>query len=80
MIPREARLAVEPSPVTATTITRAIATTTTSASSSPTAAELIQPTRRVEAMAGTAWTSSTPRVMTRAVSSSAAMPARGMNA
>ena len=49
MIPREVRLPTEPLPVTATATKSAITSTTTMTNSSPTAAEVIRPTMRVEA-------------------------------
>nr|CRL73032.1 hypothetical protein CPGR_03087 [Mycolicibacterium komanii] len=72
-MPCETRLCVEPWPVSTTATTNAIPSTTTIVSSTPTARELIQPTIRVDITTMTAWTTSSPTDMMRAVDSSGAM-------
>ncbi len=78
--PWEVRLSIDPFPVMATAMISAIATTTISASSIPTAAVLIRLTILVEATASTHWTSSTTKVIIRAVPSSGSNPTSGISA
>ena len=79
-MPREVRFSTSPLPVNNMTTTNAITSTTTMASSSPTAAEVIMPSRRVEAITSTAWMIRITTVIIRAVSSFSGMPTSGMNA
>ena len=64
----------------ATAMPSAITSTTTITSSTPTALALIIATMRVEAIASTAWMSSTTTVIRRATFSLGSSPKRGISA